>query len=219
MLVEPLRRLGATFYFIDTSMATPQQQGLISTGEMYFKRAVRIAEKSQDFGWQELAETKIALADYYTFTEAQNRSRKIYKEVWGFLSTDDEKIALRNEWFGDPVPVRTAELPIYAGGVTGDNASRMNLVAGKVIVDYTVSTRGRVRNIRTQAIPPEFTDIQSMVHREIRRRIFRPRLADGVPIESEGQIFEHAFSYAQSDLDALRAAKAPSSEEEENNGD
>lgn len=215
LLVEPLRRLGESFYFIDVKMATPQQQGLVATGEMYFKRAVRIAEKSKDFGWRDLVETKIALADYYTFTEAQNRARKIYKEVWSFLSTDEEKLAVRNAMFADPVAIRTERLPEYAGGIKNNNSSRNDLIAGKVIVNYTVSTRGRVRELKTEIIPPEFADMQKMVHREVRRRIFRPRLADGIPVESAGLIFEHRFSYVQSDLDALREANpAPASEQE-----
>jgi tetratricopeptide (TPR) repeat protein len=215
LLVEPLRSLGESFYYIDVNMATPQQQGIVATGEMYFKRAVRIAKKSKDFGWRELAETQIALADYYTFTEAQNRARKIYREVWSSLSTDEEMLAVRNEMFADPVAVRTEPLPQYAGGINTNNSSRNDLISGKVIVNYTVSTRGRVRDLNTEAIPPEFTDMQRIVHREIRRRIFRPRLADGAPVESEGLVYEHNFSYVQSDLDGLRAANpAPPREQE-----
>jgi hypothetical protein len=181
----------------------------MSTGEMYFKRATRIAEKSKDFDWRELAQTKIALADYYTFTEAQNRSKKIYREVWAMLATDEERLAVRNEWFADPVAIRTESLPVYAGGISDTGSSRKDLLAGKVIVDYAVSTRGRVIEIQTEATPAEFTNMERMVHRELRRRIFRPRLADGVPVESNRLVHEHSFSYVQSDLDALRAAKAP----------
>jgi hypothetical protein len=182
---------------------------------MYFKRASRIAEKSKDFDWRQLAETKIALADYYTFTESQNRSRKIYKQVWYLLSTDEERLALRNELFSDPVAIRTESLPLYAGGLGDSGSSRKDLLAGKIIVNYGVSTRGRVSDLKTEAIPAEFTDMQRMVHREIRRRIFRPRLVDGVTVESEGLIYEHAFSYVQSDLDALRAARTPADSKQE----
>jgi len=214
LLVEPLRRLGESFYYVDVNMATPQQQGIVATGEMYFKRASRIAEKSKDFDWRELAETKIALADYYTFTEAQNRSRKIYRQVWALLSEDEERLALRNEWFADPVAIRTEALPLYAGGIGGGGSSRNDLQAGKVIVTYSVSTRGRVRDLQTEAIPAEFTDMQRMVHREIRRRIFRPRLVDGDAVDADGLVFEHAFSYVQADLDALRAAQTPPDSEQ-----
>jgi len=219
MLVEPLRRLGQSFYYVDINMATPQQQGILATGEMYFKRASRIAERDKDFDWRDLAVTKVALADYYTFTEAPNRSRKIYRQVWQSLSEGDDKLTLRKELFADPVVIRIESLPVYAGGIVGKGSSRNDLIAGKVIVTYDVSSRGRVRKLATQTIPAEFTDMQRAVHREIRRRIFRPRIADGEPIDSIGLVHEHAFSYVQSDLDALRAAAAPSTSEQETDSD
>ena len=54
--------------------------------------------------------------------------------------------------------------------------------------------------------------MQRMVHREIRRRVFRPRNVDGEPVETEGMVFEHEFSYRQSDLDAIREQNAAAAE-------
>ena len=205
MLIEPLRRLGESYYFVDITMNDSQQLGVVATGELYFKRAVRIAERADDLDYKELTKTKLALADYYTYTESANRARKLYKEIWDDLSGDEERIAHRDRLFSEPVPTRVELLPTYAG--TGD-APRDEVKTGRIVVDYTVSARGRVRNIRTEAFPAEFTDMQRMVHREIRRRPFRPRLEDGIPIESSGQVFEHEFTYLQSDLDAIREQKA-----------
>jgi hypothetical protein len=173
------------------------------TGELYFKRAVRIAEKTVQMDWRELVKTRLALADYYVYVESHNRAHKIYREVWELLSIDDERNAHRVDLFADPVPVRTQPLPLYAGGRGG--TSNTNLLSGRVVVDYTVSTRGRVSKLKTESFPPEFTDIQTMVHREIRRRIFRPRIVDGEAVQSDDLVFEHMFSYAQVDLDDLRA--------------
>lgn len=216
MLIEPLRRLGESFYYVDMSVSATQQYGMISSGEMYFKRAARIAEKSKDVGWRDLTMTQIALADYFTYTESHSRARRIYREIWQSLDEDEERIALRDELFRDPVPIREDSLPVFAGGIAGDRSSRNDLVAGRIIVDYTVSTRGRVRELRTESIPPEFTDMQRMVHREVRRRVYRPRVVDGDTVEAENARFEHAFSYLQSDLDTLREAQpSPSSNAEE----
>ncbi len=202
MLIEPLRRLGASFYFVDLSMGTPQGQGLVSTGEMYFKRAVRLAEKADDLDWREYALTQLALADYYIFTDSQNQARKGYARVWKFLSADEQRIALRDELFREPVPIRTNVLPTYAGG--GAVFSADELKTGLIRVDFSVTVRGRVHDIRTEADPEEFTGLQRMVHREIRSRAFRPRLVDGVPVQANDVVFEHEFSYAQNDLDDLR---------------
>ncbi len=206
MLVEPLRRLGESFYFVDLNMASPQQQGLISSGEMYFKRAARIAEKSEDMDWQESTTSRIALGDYYTFIEAQNRSRSIYRETWEYLSTGEDRIAYRSALFSDPVAIREEPLPLVSEGSAIREADFDEMLTGKIIVNYSVSPRGRVKDIRTEAIPAEFTSLQRMVHREVRRRVFRPRVVDGAPVLAENMLFEHEFSYTQADLDELKAA-------------
>jgi len=215
LLIEPLRRLGESFYFVDLKMATPQEQGFVANGEAYFKRAARIAEKNTDLDWHDLTATKVALADYYTYTGDQSRARKLYKQVWSLLSTDEERLVTRNTMFADPVAIRTEPLPEHAGKVNNANSSRNDLIAGKVTVDYAVSNRGRVTHLMANVFPPEFTDMEKIVHRQLRRSVYRPRLADGVPVESSGLIFEHNFSYLKSDLDALREANAPPPSEQQ----
>jgi tetratricopeptide (TPR) repeat protein len=216
MLVEPLRRLGESFYYLDNSMTLPQQQGMVSSGEMYFKRAARIAQKSEDFGWKELADSQLALADYYTFTDSLGRSRKIYLEIWELLSSDEERLALRGEWFSEPTAIRTEVLPVVVGRLANGNSTRDDMMTGTIYVDYSVSSEGRVRKIKTLSNPPEFSDMQRTVHREIRRRIYRPRLVDGVATETEGMHFEHRYSYLKADLDAIREAAGESSDDKNN---
>jgi len=204
LLVEPLRRLGESFYFVDLSLSSPQQHGLISTGELYFKRAARIAEKSKDMDWRERTKATLALADYYTFIESQNRSRKMYKDVWGMLSEGEEKLAQRDAWFSDPQPLRENPMPPFAGRPPSGGTPPGDLGTGRIVIDYTISTRGRIRNLQSEAFPQEFSDMQRMVHREIRNRVYRPRLVDGVPVNSEGLRLEHTFTYLKSDLEELR---------------
>ncbi len=206
LLVEPLRRLGESFYYINASTATQQFQGVVSSGEMYFKRAVRIAEKAEDFDWNDLATTQIALADYFVNADSQRRASKIYLQVWDDLSTDDVRLAVRDEWFRDPVAIRADRLPQFAGGVQSVGSAKNALLPGEIVVDYTISARGELQELRGLAKPAEFSDMQRMVHRELRRRVYRPRLVDGVPVEAENVRLVHTFSYLQSDLDMLRAA-------------
>ncbi len=208
MLVDPLRRLGETFYFVDMSMATPSQQGLVSTGEGYFRRSSRIAERSADMNWHDSTRSRVAMADYYNFTEAHNRARKIYKTTWEYLSENEERLETRAELFSNPTPIQVNELPTFAGGGGGNGSDDEELLAGKIVVEYDVSAKGRIRNMKTGAHPPEFTDMQRMVHREVRSRYFRPRLAEGEPVASQGLLFEHEFNYFQSDLDAIKESLA-----------
>ncbi len=206
-LVTPLLKLGESYYFYDTYSDSP---GVVSaaTGESHFKRAVRIAEGADDMPWLELANTRLALADYYAYTEAHNRARKIYLQVWNSLSADEDRIEMRRELLEGPIALRTGPLPTYAGGPDSAAGDPSGFLTGTIRVDYTVSTRGRVRNIRTQANPQEFTDMQRMVHREVRRRMHRPLLVNGVPVDSENQVFVHEFYYRQEQLDELKKRKA-----------
>lgn len=212
-LILPLRRLGESFYFIDVSQSGGAQQGVVATGEIYFKRAARIAENSDEIGWEEYADVQLALGDYYIFVEAHNRARKVYKGMWEFLATDEERLAMRREVLEQPVVLKEDSLPGYAGVGAPGPTSEVYL-NGTIRVDYTVSRRGRVRNIRTEAIPPQFAEMQRIVHREVRKRIFRPLVVDAQPTDSGDLVLEHSFLYRQSDLDKLLQQTAPQKREE-----
>lgn len=219
MLIEPLRRLGNSFYFIDVTGTTQQQTGFTSTGEMYFKRAVRIAESTDSEDWRDLVTTQLALADYYVYSNSHSRAKRMYRSIWKFLSTDEQRVAFRTEKFGNPVATREAHLPMFVGKSAGDGTKRSDLKTGKITVEYAVTTRGQVRNLTTTASPAEFTDIQRMVHREVRQRVYRPRIVDGEPVEAVGQIFEHSFSYTEADLEELKQPEASQSDVAEQEGD
>lgn len=205
-LIAPLIELGRSYYYFEP-ISDGSRTALASTGETYFKRAARIAEATEDYPWLDLANAQLALADYYVSNETHNRARKIYLQVWNDLSLDEDRMNMRRELLEKPIPVRVETLPRYtSGGAAGEPPE--GFMTGTIQVDYTVSTRGRVRNIRTEAKPSEFTDMQRMVHREIRRRVFRPVLEEGVPVESASQVFEHEFLYAASELEEIRRQKA-----------
>lgn len=206
-LIQPLTQLGESFYYY-----APLAEGTrssLATGEVYFKRAVRVAESAENYPWLDLAKARLALADYYVTTETHNRARKLYLEVWNELSTDDDRMGLRQEMLESPIPIRYEALPLYTNASgTGGRRHASEFRTGTIQVDYTISTRGRVKDIRTSANPIEFTDMQRMVHREIRRRIFRPVLEEGVPIKSGNQVFRHEFYYTEGELEALKEETA-----------
>ena len=212
-LVDPLLRLGGSFYYYEP-VTDSLQRPVGSSPESYLKRAVRIAEETPDYPWLDLAKARLALADYYVVTESHNRARKIYKEVWNELSTDESRLEIRSELMGNPMPVWEEPLPDHTKGASGGPRNSSQLLTGVINVNYTISDRGRVRVIKTEANPPEFTDMQRLVHREVRRRAFRPAIVDGVPVEASGQIFRHEFFYLESEREEIREqneAKAQSS--------
>lgn len=209
LLIDPLLQLGESFYYIDQSGSSSQYVGgVTATGELYFKRAVRVAEANKDIDWNKLVDAKLALGDYYMFSESFNRAKKMYSEVWNFLSLDEQRIARRDELFAQPVVIRERQLPLIAGGPNVARSSQDNVRTGKVVVNYAVSTQGRVRNLRTEVSPKEFGDMARLVHREVRSRSFRPRIENGDPVDAAEEVLVHEFSYLQSDLDAIRTENA-----------
>ena len=212
-LVTPLIQLGRSYYYYEPATdGSSSRAGLAASGEPYFRRAVRIAEGADDLPWLERAKAQLALADYYIGTETHNRARRIYAQVWEDLSLDDDRLEMRKELLQKPAPLRQGVLPQYAGG-SSSSGPESDFLTGVIQVDYTVSSRGRVKNIRTEATPVEFTDMQRMAHREIRARVFRPILEEGEPIDSGNQVFRHEFYYTQGQLDDLKRKKALAEQE------
>ena len=206
-LITPLVRLGQSYYFVDTSDSTSYQAGTLATGELYFKRAVRITEESAEPDWRKLSSTKLALGDYYNYRGDQGRARKAYREVWKMLSSDEERLAVRHEHLERAIALNAEPIPQYTGGATQNDRlhSDPELREGRIVVAYDINSRGRVENLKiVEANPADFSDIRSYIVREMRTRIHRPRFVDAQPADAPNQMLTHTFYYRQNELDKLR---------------
>jgi tetratricopeptide (TPR) repeat protein len=206
-LVGPLMRLGESYFFVDTSESQSFQAATAATGEMYFKRAVRIAEEHPDSDWATLAKTKLALGDYYNFRSDLGRAQKSYRESWEILSTGDEQLAIRKKTLEVVTSLNDDPIPRYVGEASSSDRQLEDnsLREGRVLVTYNVNTRGRVSELKiVEATPVEFDDMRRFVQREMRSRIYRPRFEDAEPVESRNQALTHTFFYRQEELDQLR---------------
>ena len=70
---------------------------------------------------------------------------------------------------------------------------------------YRVDQRGRPRILEIHTQPAEFSDMERMVEREVKRRRFRPLIIDGNMTDSEMQTFRHDFRYRRTELEDIRA--------------
>ena len=207
-LVEPLILLGRSYFFLDTSGETSFHDSSMASGEIYFRRATRIATESPDSNWQVVAQAGLALGDYYIYNNNPNRARQAYTETWELLSQNEDSLRVRRQQLERIVPLKQDELPRYASSDTRTSADDRTdpLLQGTVSLSYEVSSRGRAENLElVEAQPPEFERMANTVQREVRRRIFRPRLEDGEVVSTPDLVFVHKFFYRQSDLDALQA--------------
>ncbi len=208
-LVEPLMQLGRSYEFIDRHSTVPQSTDAINA-EIYFKRAVRIAEENPDIDWMRLADAKLALGDYHMKRQSAPSARKVYREVWAMLSEEDERLEHRAQVLEKLNPLRLGSLPGFAGEATPADriASDVDLREGSVALRYSVTMRGRVTDVELiEFEPAEFDDLLRETQRELRTRFYRPRFADGQPVDTGNLVLTHRFYYRQDELEALRAAE------------
>lgn len=207
-LIDPLTRLGESYFYTDMHNEKGLHHSPV-TGEIYFKRALRIADSHPESNWAIAAGSRMALGDYYMMQKMHTRARKIYGEVWEALSSDESRLVYRDETFSQAAPLNSRPLPEFAGDPDPNALTGVDdeYEQGSVTVSYSVTNRGRVIEVEAvEVYPPEFDDMQRTVHRELRARMYRPRYEDAKPVKSVGQVFTHMFYYKQSDLDERREA-------------
>jgi len=207
-LVEPLIRLGRSYFYLDTTGASSFHDSSIHSGEIYFRRAVRIAADHPEPVWQIVAQATLALGDFYIYNNNPQRGKQTYQGAWALLSEHEEGLKVRRQQLEKVTALKQNKLPMYVGSSSGsaDEEGDDPLLQGSITISYGVSSRGRAANIvLTEARPPEFESMISSVAREVRRRIYRPRLVDGEVVDTPGLTLVHKFYYRQSDLDAAKA--------------
>ena len=112
---------------------------------------------------------------------------------------------LRNEYFSEPVQIIEARpLPRYANNLSDKNIKPDETATGTINVSYNVSARGRVQNVKTEASPKEFFEMKQIVQREVRNRVYRPKIINGKPVATNALTFEHTFLYNLTDLEDIR---------------
>lgn len=208
-LIDPITRLAESYFYTDASEPNAFQEASIANGEIYFKRAVRIAEENPESSWEILANALVALGDYYNFRSDQGRARRTYSEVWDLLSADEERFAMRSETLGKLHALNAEPIPSYRDDTTREDGSNLDrdLREGSVVIAYDVSSRGRVTKVEViENIPAEFDDMAKKVVREVRRRVYRPPFVDGEPAESPNQVMTHKYFFNQLELDKVRAS-------------
>ena len=213
-LIEPLTKLGESYFFPDLHGEQAMSSGPI-TGEIYFKRALRIAESNPKSDWVTVANSRLSLADFYLLQGNFTRARRLYREIWESLSGDETKLLFRDEVLGRVVPLNDRPIPEFAseGGPDPLGTPSEEFLQGSITVSFAVSDRGRVIEMDpVEVLPAEFTDMQKLVHREVRNRQYRPRFEDAEPVKTTNEVLTHLFYYKQSDLDERREAAAGNTE-------
>ena len=210
-LIKPLLHMGKSTLKTDTPESLGTPSAATYNGEIYLKRAVRIAEANREGNWIIVANTKLALGDYFIQQQANPSARRIYREVWELLSADEARLEHRARTLEQPNMLRTGNPPEFAGNARPEDltASDVDLREGALALRYRITARGRVANLELiEHRPPEFEGVLRKVQRDVRSRLYRPRFAEGQPIDTDNQQLTHRFYYRLDDLEALRRERA-----------
>ena len=210
-LIQPLLKLGHSYFSVDTSQSTTYQSATASSGEIYLKRAVRIAEENPDSDWVLLARAKLAIGDYYIFRSEQSRARKAYLDAWNILSAEPDRLAERHAALEQITPLTSDPIPKFVGNATRADRQMQNssLRQGQIIATYGVSSRGRVIELKiVETTPVDYDNLRRLVQRRVRSQVFRPRHEDGLAVDTHDLAFSHTFYYLQEELDEIREEEA-----------
>ena len=213
-LIEPLTKLGESYFYTDLHGEQTMYQTAVS-GEIYFKRALRIAESNPKADWGTEVNSMLALADYYMLVGNLSRARKLYREIWETLSGSEAKLLFRDEVFSRAVPLNDRPIPEFASNAGPDplGTPSEEFLQGSVTVSFSITDRGRVTDMEpVEVVPAEFTDMEKRVYREVRGRLYRPRFEEAEPVDTANEVFTHLFYYKLSDLEERRAAAAGDAE-------
>ncbi len=204
-LIPPLTGLGKSYLFVEPYDPEMQNYTPASGGEVYLKRALRIAEESPQSNWEILRGSMLALGDFYTLSGRGARATRAYTETWEFLSADEERIASRISSLESAVVLQNVSPTIYYNSARQDDAAipPENFEQGTIEVGYAINTSGQATNIRLiEARPAGLVEMENEVLREVRSLIHRPRLENGKIVPVDGMIYTHEFFYRPTDLAA-----------------
>ncbi len=201
-LIRPLTGLGnASLY--QGQFDQYQRDTTATSGEIYLKRARRIADEHPDSTWQIRENALLSLADFYTFTDKAGKAKRAYQDTWDLLSADESYLIYRYDHLETPVLLQDIYPPNYYG--IDDDSEPLEAAEqfeqGKVVTRFKINTRGRARNFEIiEVYPAGLEDMEKSVLKEMRRLIYRPRLENREVVETEDMIYTHEFFYRKSDL-------------------
>ncbi len=213
-LLQPLEGLLQTQYLISTY--TPQAAGGFQTGpasdgnfaeESRFSM-IRVSNYKQGqsvltalrevYVYNEgensplPAETLVQLGDWHLWHQKRETARQTYTEAWNELSTLEDGKRLQQLYFG--APTLLPDLPGASGEPTPPD-----VVTGYVTVSFSVTEKGRVKELEVVANEPktegaEIDESKSIsLLRSLKRLLYRPRLVAGEAVQTDEIIKRYAY--------------------------
>jgi tetratricopeptide (TPR) repeat protein len=171
----------------DVDQPTLQQIRFIRLRDYHFRyglqaleRQVEILEKSGDATPEELADARLAVADWYQWHSRYAEAIRLYEEVWASMDAIPE---WRQQVFEEPL-----ELPAGTVFNPGDGALQL-LNAAEVRLQFSVNRHGEAKDVEIISPDKSASDAANVAvtrgYHYLRQMRFRPRLEDGVVVAAE----------------------------------
>lgn len=149
------------------------------TGEDALRTALKLIESDPAPDPTLHARTLVALGDWLLLEGSDKESRDMYHRAWPFVQVLTPPA---NAAFAEPTQI------YYRAPLTSQPARKAkaeNIVEGFVDVEFTVTTDGRVVNVRTSEKKASDSQERAVLN-AIKKARYRPRLERGEPVESPG---------------------------------
>lgn len=202
-LIRPLQGLGNAYLYVGEFDRDYQRDSTLTTGEIFVKRAKRIAEENPDATWEIKEDAYLSLGDFYIFSDKSGKASRTYEETWELLSVDDARLTNRYNHL-ETLVLLQGIYPSKYYGMDEDSeplGEEEELLRGKIVTKFVVTTRGRATDFEIiESNPPGLEGLEKDVLREMRRLVYRPRMENGQVVDTRDVIYTHEFFYRESDL-------------------
>ncbi len=172
---------------------TYRRQGLFSESVRLMKKSLEILEAAPEPDPTRIADVMVRLGDQYTNAGKPRSARGYYEDAWQRLSNDENRLALRDEYFGNPKRLTGVAISVLRLG-PGIKADGPGLKDGYVLLGYSVTEKGRAKDVRVIESEPTGIVDKPLI-RAFEHSTFRPRMEDGHPVPTEQLIYRHTFRY------------------------
>ncbi|MBN8432432.1 hypothetical protein JF535_16440 [Microbulbifer salipaludis] len=210
-MVEALRGLKATNYYLATYTGEPQEAIVInagfagsgngtperraqldhyrmnsfSSGKTAITKIMDVYQKNPSSPPAASAKAKVELGDWYMIFNKWHSARETYGQAYQALWDNGATNEEIDEIFGRPAALPT--LPLL-------DEDREALANSYVTVSYDVTAFGKARNIQIlSARPEDKVSIRSRVRNVLKRAKFRPRFENGEPVATTGIVQRFVF--------------------------
>ena len=209
-LVDALRGLKATNYYLATYAGEPQEDIVInasfngspmdsenrakldhyrmnsfSSGKSAITKIMDVYQKNPKSPPAASAKAKVELGDWYMMFNKWHSARETYGEAYQALWDNGATNKEIDEIFGRPAALPA--LPLL-------DEDREALAHSYVTVSYDVTAFGKARNIQIlSAAPEDKVSIRSRVRNVLKRAKFRPRFVNGEPVDTTGIVQRFVF--------------------------